>query len=96
MKKTHLLIMAESDNSNLVYTSVVNYAKQEISKYFGSRITHFGDNVFPVVTVDHEVTPEDLDMLKRLIDQDTIKLVAVIGLDEHPGFKGDILDLTNK
>lgn len=96
MKTTHLLIVAESNNPNLVYSNVVNYAKQEISKYFGSRLTHFGDNVYPTVTVDCEVTQEDLDMLKRLIDQDTIKLVAVIGLSEHPGLKGDILDLTNQ
>lgn len=94
MKKTTLLILIDSDNRNLVYSAAVAAIKAEIRKYFGTRNCQLDDPTLPFVKLTCEVVQEDINNIKKVLDNDSIYLTAMVGLEDSKCVKGDIIDFT--
>lgn len=94
MKKTAIWIIIESDNRNIVYPVAVEQTKQSIMKYFGTRNIQEIEPSLPVIGLTCEVTQDDINNLKKIIDNDSIHLTALIGAADSEMVKGDIIDFT--
>jgi len=94
MKKTAIVIIVDCENRNLIYPATIATVKGEIRSYFGTKNCLTDDPTVPVVSVTCEVTQEDINALKKIIDNESIYLTAIIGADESERVRGDIIDLT--
>lgn len=94
MKKTTLLILIDSDNRNLVYPAAVAAIKAEIRKYFGTRSCQPDDPTLPFVKLNCEVVQEDINFIKKILDNDSVYLTAMVGLEGSKCVNGDIIDFT--
>lgn len=91
--KTAIWIIVDSDNRNIVYPAAIAQVKTEIRKYFGSRNCVDDDAANPSVWLTCEVTQDDINALKKIIDVDSIHFVAIIGTEGSNRISGDIIDL---
>lgn len=92
--KTQIMILVEVGNPNINYSTLVTYAKSEITSYFGTKNTF---NPFPSWTnmvITSEVTQDDINELIKRIDNPSVSLLAIKACDESSRFNGDIIDLT--
>lgn len=94
MKKTCILIIVDANNRNIVYPAAIASVKSEITKYFGMKNVEPDIPEYPTVFVKCEVTQDDINVIKKIIDCASISLLAIIGMKEAKGVKGDIIDLT--
>lgn len=94
MKHVKIIIMVDSDNENLNYSSTVCFVKSEITKYFGTKNVVNEETTQPSMIVLCEVTNEDLNHIVNNINIDSINLFAVIIPDNFSKIKGRILDLS--
>lgn len=93
--KTAIWIIISSNNRNIVYPAVVAAVKSEIVKYFGTKNCEPDDAELPIIAVTCEVTQDDINTIKKVLDNDSVNLVALIGASESDRVKGDIIDLRN-
>lgn len=94
MKKTCIFIVVAADNRNVVYPTAIASVKSEITKYFGMKNVEPDIPEYPTVSIKCEVTQDDINIIKKIIDCSSISLLAIIGMGEAKGVKGDIIDLT--
>lgn len=92
--KTVIVIIADCENRNLIYPAAIATVKGEIRSYFGTKNCIANVPEQPAVCVTCEVTQEDINALKKIIDNESIYLTAIIGADESERVRGDIIDLT--
>lgn len=83
----------DCENRNLIYPAVIATVKGEIKSYFGTKNCLTDAPMFPAVGVACEVTQEDINALKKIIDNESIYLIAIIGVEESERVKGDIINL---
>lgn len=93
--ETALWIIISSDNSNIVYPTIVATVKSEIIKYFGTKNCEPNDKELPVILVTCEVTQNDINAIKRILENDSVHLVALVGASASDRVNGDIIDLRN-
>ena len=93
--KTAIWISINSNNRNIVYPAVVAIVKSKIVKYFGTKNCEPNDEELPIAVVTCEVTQNDINEIKKVLDNDSVKLVALIGSYESNRVNGDIIDLRN-
>lgn len=91
--KTAIWIIVNSDNRNLVYPAVVAEVKKVIRLYLGNRNCEADDPETPVVIVTCDVNQDDLNAIKRIFDNDSIWLTALIGSAESDRVNGDVINL---
>lgn len=94
MKKTCILIIVDANNRNIVYPAAIASVKSEITKYFGTKNIEPDIPEYPTVFVKCEVTQDDINIIKKIIDCASISLLAIIGMGEAKGMEGNIIDLT--
>ena len=94
MKKTCIFIVVDANNRNIVYPAAIASVKSEITKYFGMKNVEPDIPEYPTVSIKCEVTQDDINIIKKTIDCDSISLLAIIGMEAAKGVKGDIIDLT--
>ena len=87
-----IIILVNSNNSNVNYISTVTYAKTTIREYLGAKYVKEDKPEAPCIKLSCEVTQDDIDQMYRIMDNDNIILVSMIADDEQT-FEGDIVDL---
>lgn len=93
--KTTIWIIISSANRNLVYSTLVAAVKSKIVKYFGTKNCEPDDVELPIIAVTCEVTQDDINTIKKVLDSDSVNLVALIGSSESNRVNGDIINLRN-
>ena len=96
MKETVLFIVVDSDNRNIVYCAAIAAVKNEVKKYFGSKNVGEDDPAVPSVNIKCEVTQDDVNALKKIIDSEAINFIAMVGLRDSKFVKGDVIDFTQE
>ncbi len=94
MKRTVILIVVDCTNPNIVYHAAVATVKGEIKNYFGTKNCMEDIPEIPAVCVTCEVTQDDINTIKKIIDNDSIYFSVIIGANESEKVCGDIIDLT--
>ena len=94
MKKTRIFITVAADNRNIIYPAAISFAKSEITKYFGMKNVEPDIPESPSLYIKCEVSQDDLNVIKKSIDNDSINLLAIVGINEAKCVKGDIIDLS--
>lgn len=95
MKKTCILIVVAADNRNIVYPAAVASAKSEIIKYFGMKNVEPDVPECPSISIKCDVTQDDINIIKKTMDNDSISLIALVGMEEAKCIKGDIIDFND-
>ena len=90
--KSVILIIVNSNNSNVNYIATIKYAKTTIREYLGSKYVKEDKPEAPCIKLSCEITQDDIDHLHNIIDNDNIQLMGMIA-DDDQTFEGDILDL---
>lgn len=91
--KTAIWIIVNSDNRNLVYPAVVAEVKKAIRMYLGSRNCETDVPEIPVVHITCDINQDDINALKKIFDNDSVWLTAIIGSTESERVNGDIINL---
>lgn len=74
--KTAIIILAALSQS---HNSAVHKMKNEIKRYFGTKITEV-DEDYASVTINAEVTQDDISHLKTLVSD--VELLAIVAPEE--------------
>lgn len=90
--KSVIIIIVNSDNSNMNYIGAVKFAKTTIREYLGSKYVKEDEPEAPCIKLSCEVTQDDINQMYRIMDNDNIVLMCMIA-DDDQKFEGDILDL---
>lgn len=89
--KSVIIIIVNSDNSNVNYIDAVKYAKTTIREYLGSKYVKEDEPEIPCIKLSCEITKDDIDQIYRIMDNDNIVLMGMIADDQK--FEGNIIDL---
>lgn len=90
--KSVILIVVNSNNSNVNYIATVKYVKTTIREYLGSKYVKEDEPEAPCIKLSCEITQDDIDHLHNIIDNENIMLAGMIA-DDDQTFEGDIIDL---
>lgn len=90
--KSVIIIIVNSNNSNVNYIGSVKYTKERIREYLGAKYVKEDEPETPCIKLSCEVTQDDIDHLYRIINNDNIILMCMIA-DDDQKFEGDIVDL---
>ena len=93
MKTTAIWIIIAINNSNIVYNGLVNSVKNEIRKYFGTENIKEDSEEFPVISLTCEVTQDDINAIKRIIDHESVSFAVIVGAEDSQRVSGDIINL---
>jgi hypothetical protein len=90
--KSVIIIIVNSNNTNVNYIGAVEHAKSSIREYLGAKYVKEDEPEVPCIKLSCEVTQDDINQLHHIIDNENIILVGMIA-DDDQTFEGDILDL---
>ena len=90
--KSVIIILVNSNNSNVNYIGTVAYAKSTIKEYLGTKYVKENSPEAPCLKLSCEITQDDIDQIYRIMDNDNVVLMSMIADDEQM-FEGDIVDL---
>ena len=90
--KSIIIIIVNSNNTNVNYIGAVDHAKATIREYLGTKYVKEDEPEAPCIKLSCEVTQNDVNRLYGLIDNENIMLACMIA-DDDQTFEGDILDL---
>lgn len=90
---TIIWIVVKCDDKSIVYSSAISCVKNKIREYLGSRNCEADNASIPAVAVTCDVTQDDINNLNKIINYDSIHLIAMINAEDSKRINGDIIDL---
>ena len=90
--KSVIIILVNSNNSNVNYIATVKYAKVTIREYLGTKYVKEDEPEAPCIKLSCEITQDDIDQIYRIMDNNNIVLIGMIA-DDDQLFEKDIVDL---